>query len=169
MALIGLAVAGRVVSGCGSGEVSSRDPRTLGASASAPTTDGKTEVIDDGELCLQGTLGADVPLAVEVHPEGRCMSTSCTRWIENSCSVTREGPRIRIRSRQIFADMPPDRACTEDCGGAIPARCASTDPLPAGRYTVVFGKTELAIDVPSRLGSTCLGGGRMIEVAKPGE
>ncbi len=125
------------------------------------------EWLDVGELCLTDTLTPDQPLAVNVYPKGRCLSSSCTRWSENTCRVDRQGDRVVVHSRQLFEDAPPDQACTEDCGGATGATCASVDPLPAGHYTLVFGKTEIGFDVPARFASSCVGGDGTLTPVEP--
>ena len=148
---------------------SSEPPAVGGSSASATPSAvaARASAVDVGDLCLPETLAAGQPLAVNVFPQGRCMSSSCTRWIENTCKVERQADRVVVHSRQLFQGGRPDQPCTEDCGGAKPSTCATTDPLPAGHYTLVYGKTEVGFDVPARFASSCIGGGATLTPAKP--
>lgn len=102
---------------------------------------GDVSFADEGEVCFSQTLAA---VSVEVSAPD-CLSSSCTRNVEASCSAAVEGTRIEITSD--FSWEEKDRGtCTLDCGSATAA--CSVGPLADGTYTVVHGEEEFQLVVP---------------------
>jgi hypothetical protein len=114
------------------------------------------EVIDAGRLCVsppgaqdpiaapaERFLPADQPLTVTVQLDG-CLSSSCDIARSATCSVTRSGDVLQVKSTLAWTSTG-DNACTEDCGFLV-ATCTS-DPLSAGTYTVEHGDRSATIVV----------------------
>ncbi len=103
---------------------------------------GEVSFTDEGELCFTQQLAA---VSVQVSAPD-CLSSSCTRNVESSCSATVEGTRIEITSEFSWDEKGGRAPCTADCGIAT-AEC-SLGPLADGTYTVVHGEEELQLVVP---------------------
>ncbi|MBC8067700.1 MAG: hypothetical protein IAG13_05145 [Deltaproteobacteria bacterium] len=98
---------------------------------------------DEGELCFAEQADE---ITVEVTAPD-CLSSSCTRDVEASCTAAVEGQRIVLTSEiQWEENNGRIDGCTLDCGSAS-ATC-SLGRLADGAYTVVHGEEELALTVP---------------------
>lgn len=106
------------------------------------------EYLPDGGMAL--SEGAPLRLAARNNISTSCRP-ACDTVVERSCSVTREGNTFRVRGR-VVVDV--------DCQGNNPppvcmihaAEC-TTEPLPAGEYTLTDGTRSLPFRVPSTLPS----------------
>jgi hypothetical protein len=99
--------------------------------------------VDEGELCFQQD---DTEVVVEVDP-GECLSSSCSRSYEGSCTATVQDDTITVTSDISWEQNEGESVpCTDDCGFT-----AVTCTLPAladGTYTVVFGDEQSQLVVP---------------------
>jgi hypothetical protein len=109
-----------------------------------------------GSLCVRGTpissgdvLEVGQPLVIQVAPSG-CHSSSCTRVVERTCSITADGDDFAAAASFCLAPTE-DEACTADCGGGGFATCSSSVLLTAGVHTVSLGDLSVTFTVPSVL------------------
>ena len=103
-----------------------------------------TTFTDEGDLCFE-QRGASVAVTVTA-PD--CLSSSCSRNVEGSCSATVDGTTIQLTSEIRWEDDEGKFAqCTDDCGSAS-AEC-DLGELPDGIYTVVHGEDEVQLVVPA--------------------
>lgn len=118
----------------------------------APSAACTTVQVDEGELCVTptaerfvgGTIAADQPLNVHVELPG--CAPGCARDIVETCSVKREGSTLRVSS-SFSASAPVSALCPAACRFQI-ADCTS-EPLPAGQYTLILGNQNVQLTVPS--------------------
>lgn len=83
-----------------------------------------------------------------------CLSSSCSRDLEASCTVTRNGEAFAVTTAASYTDLTAqNRACTDDCH-RLSAIC-ETGPLPAGNYTFTYGGETLALTIPSEVSAPC--------------
>jgi hypothetical protein len=138
---------------------------TLGACAGG--SGGKAiahEYDNTGRVCLCATddffcehepqaFAANRSVAVKFSVAG-CLSSSCSRDIEASCELTRDGASFAVTTTASYTDLTAqNRACTDDCG-MLGATC-ETGPLPAGDYTFSYGTKTLALTIPSEVNAPC--------------
>ncbi len=116
------------------------------------------ELVDDGRLCVYavapetpGSHGptqafdSNQPVFVTVTTE-ECIS-ACIQNEVASCSVSRSGTTLTVRSELSYDDPPDGEACIAVCG-SLTALCNS-QRLPAGAYTIVHGNARHELAVPS--------------------
>jgi hypothetical protein len=121
-------------------------------------------VEDEGDLCLytgdfdpwstvgnppgeESTFTSTDPITVHYVPLD-CFSSSCTRNIDISCSVTVEGSDIVIHGTGSWEVASGDQECTADCGLGD-AQC-TIDRLAKGpTYHVQFGTGRAPLTIPS--------------------
>jgi hypothetical protein len=133
----------------------------------------EVSVEDEGDLCLytgefdewstvgeppgeESTFTSTDPITVHYVPL-YCFSSSCTRNIDLSCSVTVEGSDIAIDgtgSWEVASGKNQD--CTADCGMGD-TQC-TIDPLAEGTYEVRFGSDSASLTIPSTA-TVCLQAG----------
>jgi hypothetical protein len=115
-----------------------------------------------GSLCVRGTpidsgdaLAVGQPLVIQVTPRG-CHSSSCTRVVDKTCSITAAGEDFEAAASFCLAPTGDD-ACTADCGGGGFASCTSNVLLTEGVHTVRLGELSVTFTVPSvlRPGDEC--------------
>ena len=86
---------------------------------------------------------------------GVCLSSSCDRQREASCSVERRGRELHVTS--VLRRQRPDGAevaCTDDCRREL-AVC-KTPKLEVETYTLMFAGKALRFEVPGKLDRTIL-------------
>jgi hypothetical protein len=99
--------------------------------------------VDAGTVCFEDR-GADV--AVWVDP-GECLSSSCSRAFQGSCTATVTDTTITLTSDISWEqNVAPGATCTDDCGSTA-AQC-TLPALADGTYTVTFGAEQLELVVP---------------------
>lgn len=103
------------------------------------------EVVDRGAACLIATE-ADALGTVTVD-SGECMSSSCDRDEQGSCTATLDGDTITVTSTFSWETATGKVACTDDCG-LLSAEC-TVGPLAAGTYTLVHGSDQQTVTVPT--------------------
>lgn len=99
---------------------------------------------NEGTACLTGE--ADGAGTITVNADV-CLSSSCSRAAEGSCTATVDGTTITVTSEFSWEEATGDVACTDDCG-SLSTTC-TTDALPAGDYTVVHGSSSETISIPN--------------------
>jgi len=132
------------------------DPKSGAPSAACTTVQA-----DEGELCVTptadlfagGTIAADQPLNIHVQLPG--CAPGCARDTVETCSVKREGSTLRVSS-YFSATAPVSALCPASCRFQI-ANCTS-EPLPAGQYTLILGSQTVQLMVPSTVPDAGCGG-----------
>jgi len=99
---------------------------------------------DSGSACLAGE--ADALAEVQVVAQV-CLSSSCDRAPEGTCTATLDGTTITVESTFTWETNTSAQECTTDCG-RIEATC-QVGPLAAGDYTVEHGDETWTITVPT--------------------
>ncbi len=99
---------------------------------------------DPGNACFPDGLAEDDTLDVTIT--NTCYSGSTENMVM-SCEVAVVGDVVTISSTADY-DLPP--AVTADCQN-VETSCSS-EPLPAGNYTIRYGDSEEAFDVPDTMG-----------------
>jgi len=121
-----------------------------------------TVMVDQGQLCMFAeqplvAMPGFEPETVSLQTGGRlhvnvrlpqCLSASCDVNRLASCDVQRAGSVLTVTSHISYEELDSE-ICTLDCG-ILSASCTS-DELPAGAYTVVFGEQHFGLDVPSTI------------------
>lgn len=103
------------------------------------------EVVDQGSTCLVATE-ADALGTVTVYSD-ECMSSSCDRNEQGSCTATLDGDTITVTSIFSWETATGNVDCTDDCG-LLSADC-TVGPLAAGSYTLVHGSDTETVTVPT--------------------
>jgi hypothetical protein len=103
---------------------------------------GETTYSDHGAVCLRSTDSGGLEISVTFPV---CLSSSCERAGETSCSLTRRDTELEIRSRGVVENVGA-RMCTSDCG-SLQAFCES-EPLEPGGYVVVHGSDSATVSLP---------------------
>lgn len=105
----------------------------------------------DGE---QQRFEANQPVFIQFHVTDVCLSSSCTRDREASCTITPNTTGLAVTTAAAYTDVAPlGGGCTADCG-FLSATCA-TDALPAGDYTITYGTQSIALTIPSVVTAPC--------------
>jgi len=105
---------------------------------------------DSGTVCVEGDADANATITVWADT---CLSSSCSRDAEGSCTASLDGSTITVTSTFTWQqNVSPRAACTDDCG-SIEATC-EVGPLPAGTYTLVHGDDSEEITIPAE-GDNC--------------
>jgi hypothetical protein len=97
--------------------------------------------VDSGSLCLR-SRGAELQAEVKLL---ECLSTSCNEPLASECHIDLQDRRIDVRTRLELGKRGAD-ICATDCGTWV-GHCALPAPAP-GRYTLGFGATHVALDLP---------------------
>lgn len=100
---------------------------------------------DTGVVCVRAAA-ADQVAPVEVY-SGDCLSSSCDRKRQGSCTAALDGTTITVTSSFSWERATASAICTTDCG-TIRAEC-EVGPLPAGTYSVVHGGKRESLTVPT--------------------
>jgi hypothetical protein len=119
------------------------------------------ELVDNrGRICARGTTTgtpqvfvADGPVTLDFALVDVCLSSSCTRNQDVSCSVAAQGTLLQITTHAAWTEIDQG-TCTADCR-ILEATC-QTEPLPAGDYTFTFGTGSFALTIPSQVPMPCL-------------
>jgi hypothetical protein len=99
---------------------------------------------DQGTVCVEDQ-GAGATVSVTVDD---CMSSSCSRAFEGSCTATVDGATVTVTSDLHWEqNLGEGVACTDDCG--IPTTSCEIADLPDGTYTVVLGGVETEVTLPA--------------------
>jgi hypothetical protein len=98
---------------------------------------------DAGDVCFS-QAGSDVQITVTVS---ECMSSSCTRNFEGTCSATSTGSDVALTSDVHWEENVGAGTCTADCG--IPMATCTLSGLADGTYTVTFGDQTFDLTVPA--------------------
>ncbi len=85
----------------------------------------------------------DQPVTVEVLHRG-CLSASCSTDRAASCTVSRSGGTLTVRANLSWT-QETGGPCTADYD-SLRVMCSS-EPLPAGTYSVVFGEHTTTLTV----------------------
>lgn len=121
----------------------------------AADSEGKTELRDQGTLCLRviGTpfLGTGMRTVEATVTTGN--RARCTEYDVATCSIA-QGPRREVVVESTFSLFPPYGRCSRD-GGAIVATCSGVVPL--GDNDVVFGGKRTRVSVEDGAQPTCIG------------
>src|SRR5690606_18856162 len=113
------------------------------ACSAEDASDMRTETFDnEGELCMRSLADGSLLVSV-IFPT--CLSSTCSKAVEATCSVELDGERIVIKSHGS-AEHGGD-VCTADCG-ALRAECTST-ALEPGKYGVVHGDASYEVMLPA--------------------
>jgi hypothetical protein len=101
--------------------------------------------VDEGEVCFESS-GVDL-VAYVTAPD--CLSSSCSRAFEGSCTLTMDDPSTLTLTSDIRWEQNVGErvACTDDCG--IPRVSCTLPSLPDGTYTVAFGSQTLDLTFPA--------------------
>jgi hypothetical protein len=125
------------------------------------------KAVDEGQPCVFARKPTS-SVIVSVQPPHRfvagaplhvgvtsgCLSSSCSSDRASRCTITREGTKLTVTSETSWVDVKHDR-CTADCQRAF-ATC-ETEPLPAGEYTLAFGRRAMTVQIPAeRAGPLCM-------------
>lgn len=98
---------------------------------------------DEGDLCFE-QKGGSVTVVVAA-PD--CLSSSCSRDLDGSCTVSVEGKTILLTAEISWENKHgPLARCTEDCG--TPSIDCDLGALAGGDYTVEYGEDEVPLAVP---------------------
>jgi hypothetical protein len=97
---------------------------------------------NEGELCFRSTPADQLEVKVRFDT---CLSSSCSREIETSCSISVAGGQISVSSRGSVERK--GGTCTDDCG-ELAARCLS-EPLAAGVYQLRHGAASSEVTLPA--------------------
>ena len=97
---------------------------------------------NEGELCFRSTPAGQLEVKVRFDT---CLSSSCSREIETSCSISVAGGQIDVSSRGSVEHK--GGTCTDDCG-ELAARCLS-EPLAAGVYQLRHGAASGEVTLPA--------------------
>jgi hypothetical protein len=99
--------------------------------------------VDEGDLCFE-QRGPSVAVSVTA-PD--CLSSSCSRDLDGSCTSQLDGTTIVLTSEISWEDDEAKFAqCTSDCGA--PTIECDLGELPDGTYTVVHGEEQVSLVVP---------------------
>lgn len=101
-----------------------------------------TSFEDEGELCFRSTPAGQVEVKVRFPT---CLSSSCSREPETSCSISVEGRQLTVSSRGSVECE--GGTCTDDCG-ELAARCVS-EPLADGAYQLRHGAASAEVTLPA--------------------
>jgi len=101
--------------------------------------------VDEGTVCFESS---GVDLVVNVTAQD-CMSSSCSRAFEASCTVTRDDATTLTLTSDIHweQNVGVGVPCTDDCG--IPRTSCTLPSLADGTYVVKFGTEELELVFPA--------------------
>lgn len=102
------------------------------------------ERTDSGDVCVQGQDGGTATVTVLLD---ECMSSSCDRAEQGTCSATLDGTTITVTSTFTWETATGNVECTDDCG-MVTADC-TVGPLAAGTYTVVLGSEQQTVTIPN--------------------
>jgi hypothetical protein len=69
-----------------------------------------------------------------------------------TCTASLSGSTLTVTSEYAFDQS--DETCTDM--GALQTTTCTTDPLPAGDYTVVYGAADFPLTIPSTRTGACL-------------
>lgn len=126
------------------------------------------ELDDPGRACL--VPESEVP-AFDVDPSmmrsyaagGRvkalvdmdiCLSSSCDVDRKQACAIALDGNTLTVTATVSWRTSGANE-CTSDCGRPRPG-CTS-DPLPAGSYTLRYRGQTTSFDVPGDIAAPCVG------------
>lgn len=100
-----------------------------------------TTLENAGTACFQR---GDEGLTADFRPDFGCLSSSCTRRLEQTFTVVVDTGRreIAMTSRFTIATADGSGPCTADCGGGGWAMAKLPD-LPAGEYRVILGGEDI--------------------------
>jgi hypothetical protein len=102
----------------------------------------ETSYTDQGAVCLRSDEAGGLQISITFPV---CLSSSCERARETSCSLMRADAELVIRSRGEIENVGA-RVCTADCG-LLQAFCES-EPIAPGQYMVVHGSDSATISLP---------------------
>lgn len=121
----------------------------LGAEASVRTAE------NSGTVCV---LRNGAGVLVTLTPDLGCLSSSCTRVLENTLEVVVDDGVIAMTSRfRVLERAGPSQLCSRDCDGA--GRAAHLVPaLADGTYVLRLGGVDIGTLDTAELGSDPLGG-----------
>jgi hypothetical protein len=101
----------------------------------------RTEIVDDGDICVRSTSRGDLDVRVEFPT---CLSGSCDKVVSTSCSFELTGTELLVHSRAVIDSHGGE--CTLDCR-VINAACTLSDVAP-GEYTVIHGDDREIVTLP---------------------
>jgi hypothetical protein len=132
-----------VVAAC-TGGGATKDSGGTGHTGTVPAEDWQLQSwVDAGVLCFE-VDGTGV--TVRVDPQ-ECLSSSCSRAFQGSCSATVKGTAITVTSDISWEQNVAEGAtCTDDCGSTA-VEC-TLPALADGTYTVTFGTQQSELVVP---------------------
>ena len=111
----------------------------------ACASDAPNQLVDHdvGIACIDPDAEADQPLEILIMET--CFSGS-TQDMEASCSVGVDLGVHDVNVASTYAYTVPDEQ-TDDCND-VQVRCTTTEALPAGSYTLIYGTQTLSFAVP---------------------
>lgn len=113
------------------------------------------EVRNVGGLCSPAkSFDAGEPIEFVVKLEN--CAAPCASEVTTGCRVKLEGTTLEVEASASYTVPGEDQDCAAICH-AVRATCTS-DPLPAGSYTLRYGQQTTSFEVPSA--------GTRIEIAK---
>lgn len=99
---------------------------------------------NQGWICIEGEADAMATASVNA---GICLSSSCSRNAEGSCTAAVEGSTITLTSDFSWEQAMGDIPCTEDCRQLV-VTC-EVGVLAGGSYAVVLGEEESEVTIPA--------------------
>lgn len=100
---------------------------------------------NEGVACLEAPI-ADAQGTVYVVVT-ECLSSSCDRDEQGSCSASLDGDTITVTSGFTWETALSGVACNDDCN--YPQADCTIGPLAAGTYTLVHGDQQESFTVPT--------------------
>lgn len=97
--------------------------------------------VDEGELCLSQNDPAILRVGIATDT---CYSSSCSEFLETTCTVEREGMTLRVTSVMRVREW--GGSCTNDCVTQIPT--CKLEGVEAGEYRLIHGEYETTITLP---------------------
>lgn len=96
---------------------------------------------NQGRVCIESEADGALRVVVEVG----CISGSCDRASEPTCSVDVNEKTIEVSSRAVVSRYPGP--CTSDCA-LLEMECRSA-PMSSGTYTLTHGEDSASVTLPT--------------------
>ena len=126
------------------------DLRLVALLALTTAAPGCAVVVDETNQHAACVLPGEPDTAVMVNVDHGC--APCGDNLEMGCTVELDGDELIVESTFTYEEsrQPCDLACQ-----FISSNCQTSDPVPAGSYTIRYGDRTATLEVPSEGEAPC--------------